>query len=721
MIQLWALIVGVGTYSTHSDCDLVGPTKDVDKVHKYLREKMNVPSSNIRVLKDEQANREEIISSFSSHLISNELIKWGDAILFHFSGHGSRAKAPKNWPVVEEERDADDDGGEDGDSEARRMLEIILPHDEGEQIIGSDRKVCGIPDRTLGVLLNKAARAHGHNITVVLDCCHSGHGTRLPNDDHGLVDGEEYRIRGIDPSKVAPLWEGVDYAILNDNAEEAGDGGSGRIHPSDLPASLRTAFTGSSAKSHILMAACSQKEEALDCRGGGLFTTYWLKALCDPDLHPRSYAEMMKYIKAAFERLAARNPDTKVKDQHPRCEGTSCDRLAFEETAVDKRLFTARVVDNGGLCAIDAGELHGIRSDTVFELFDLKSGSQARRELGSATATEVFPIACIARPLNSLEVSQTHIYALVSRWPYSLRFAVRNTQANSTLAQGLYGSLERRIQMEADGGSYHKERVEDANEADLVLEVGNRGVSLQRRDQYMRGLATRMPLVESKYVDEYFPEILDDFARFNYYLGHHNPVEPFASQVQVELHLLEEDSDCDFFGDSKLVEPMKLGKEIVFQNREATVVHSTSNGYAFVLRMDGAAPAPLYPHLTYFEPGTYQIENWYSPFEVDKPTLHPGTSLQIGGSPESERPFTFTVRECINEDLDTVFIKVWLLSSPTQMDFLDQDPVIGFDEYGRQIERRRGERSASSDEWSPSENRGGWDSITLKITVIGRN
>jgi len=233
MPDLWALVVSIETYA-HPDWPRVkGAANDGARTVAYLQTDKNVPPSHILRLQDASATRAEIIASFKKHLVDNPEIKGGDAILFHFSGHGSRCDAPKDWPVLEvkgEEEEAVED------ETKGPKVETITPYDES-MLDEHGTPICGIPDRTLAVLLDLVAEKHGDNITVVLDCCHSGHGTRGDDEEEN-----PFQARGLDSSRVTPLSQDVDKHIWDLQAPA-------RRQP------RKGAFTERRSKSHVLMAA----------------------------------------------------------------------------------------------------------------------------------------------------------------------------------------------------------------------------------------------------------------------------------------------------------------------------------------------------------------------------------------------------------------------------------------------------------------------------------
>lgn len=142
-----ALLVGINKYKIPG-VDLNGCVNDVTNIRNILLRYFGFNAVDIRVLVDERATRENILSR----------IKWlvnkaadGDSLLFHYSGHGSQV--------------ADRDGDELKD----KMDEILCPHD-------MDWDGNFIKDDDLGKVFENLPS--GVNLEVLLDSCHSGTGTR---------------------------------------------------------------------------------------------------------------------------------------------------------------------------------------------------------------------------------------------------------------------------------------------------------------------------------------------------------------------------------------------------------------------------------------------------------------------------------------------------------------------------------------------------------------
>jgi hypothetical protein len=81
-----ALLVGINQYTKNPA--LTGCLTDVELQRELLIHRFGFQPSDILVLTDEQATRQGIETAFVEHLVQQA--KPGDAVLFHFSGYGSR-------------------------------------------------------------------------------------------------------------------------------------------------------------------------------------------------------------------------------------------------------------------------------------------------------------------------------------------------------------------------------------------------------------------------------------------------------------------------------------------------------------------------------------------------------------------------------------------------------------------------------------------------------
>ncbi|BBD63356.1 peptidase C14 caspase catalytic subunit p20 (plasmid) [Nostoc sp. HK-01] len=152
-----ALLVGINNYLNNERGDnLRGCITDVDLQEKLLTHRFGFEPNNILRLTtdpaDKQPTRKNILEAFEEHLIKQA--KPGDVVVFHFSGHGSRLRDPD---PIQQCRDDD-------------YNSTLVPSDDGTNGVTQD-----IMGRTLFLLISALKT---ENVTVVLDSCFSGGGTR---------------------------------------------------------------------------------------------------------------------------------------------------------------------------------------------------------------------------------------------------------------------------------------------------------------------------------------------------------------------------------------------------------------------------------------------------------------------------------------------------------------------------------------------------------------
>ena len=181
------------------------------------------------------------------------------------------------------------------------MIQAIIPHDC--EVVKSGRPVGPIADRVLGALLANIADRKGNNIVshdsrrcfsrinlkqdtdysqfVVFDCCHSASGTRgaHPSD----VDNE------VTPRAVDLV---NDYSASLE--QQLRHTGSHNYRFRNIPS---ITFSNNSLGSHVLLAACSQTEQASEHREGGRirgrFTSAFLRFLYTATLHNIRYSDIL--------------------------------------------------------------------------------------------------------------------------------------------------------------------------------------------------------------------------------------------------------------------------------------------------------------------------------------------------------------------------------------------------------------------------------------------
>ncbi|GET37842.1 caspase family protein [Microseira wollei] len=152
-----ALLVGINDYAnTKEFTPLRGCITDVELQRELLIYRFGFNPKDIITLTNAQASRQGILTAFEEHLIKQA--KPEDVVVFHYSGHGSRVADPdKDFPD--------------------RLNGTFVPIDAG--LPSGFPQQGGVVQDIMGhtlFLLMKAVPSE--NLTVVLDSCYSGGGTR---------------------------------------------------------------------------------------------------------------------------------------------------------------------------------------------------------------------------------------------------------------------------------------------------------------------------------------------------------------------------------------------------------------------------------------------------------------------------------------------------------------------------------------------------------------
>ncbi|MDY6898625.1 MAG: caspase family protein, partial [Cyanobacteriota bacterium] len=156
-----ALLVGINYLDNPNLNSLKGCVNDVDLQQQLLIHRFGFKQSDILRLTTEeskwkQPTRNNILTAFEEHLIKQA--KPGDVVVFLFSGHGSQLRDPN--PI---QHCFNQQFNEEFNS-------TFVPMDD--TLNGSPQDIMG---RSLFLLMSALKT---NNVTVVLDSCHSGGGTR---------------------------------------------------------------------------------------------------------------------------------------------------------------------------------------------------------------------------------------------------------------------------------------------------------------------------------------------------------------------------------------------------------------------------------------------------------------------------------------------------------------------------------------------------------------
>ena len=353
--NIYALLVGIDEYVSPVP-PLKGCVNDITAVKEYLEGRLVTDGYqlHLRTLFNQEATRQAIIDGFRQHLCqaSSE-----DVAFFYYAGHGSREESPEAFWILEPDR----------------LDETLVCYDSRRP--GS----WDLADKELAKLIAEVAEKNPH-IAIIMDCCHSGSGTR------GDLEGETAVRKAPIDRRKRPL-ESFIFSLAQ------ADQLSGTRTPQEDP----TGWTLPRGK-HIFLAACRDSELAKEYTGDGqrrgAFSYFLLDTLKKTngsltyrDLFKRTNALIRSFVAAQSPQIEA----TELKDlDQPFLGGVLAPRTPYFTVSHHK--------DHEWV--IDGGAVHGIPQPsggqtTELALFPFDRPSEQLRQLkaaiGEAEVIEVMP------------------------------------------------------------------------------------------------------------------------------------------------------------------------------------------------------------------------------------------------------------------------------------------------------------------------------------------
>lgn len=359
MPAFYALLVGINQYPDPIP-PLIGCTNDVDAMAVYLREQVAAAGLHLQLclLKNQEATREQVIQTFQGHLGQAQA---GDQVLFAYSGHGSRASAPPELSHL----------GSD------RLNETLVCWDS-RLADGWD-----LADKELASLIAEVA-TKGPKITIILDCCHSGSGSRQMN------------IRYVAPDhRPRPI---TSYHLGQHPSNHRSTPPHHSITPSPLPP------TPLPQGRHVLLAACRDVQTAKEynAKERGVFS-YFMHETLKQATGPLTYREVFKHTQALI--TAAQVPNQTPQLEAVEAADLDLPFLGFGKAAPNadagepEGYFTVAYNPTYGGWVMDAGSIHGIPAPTAQETTRLAllpsdrplAALSLADAVGEATVLEVLP------------------------------------------------------------------------------------------------------------------------------------------------------------------------------------------------------------------------------------------------------------------------------------------------------------------------------------------
>jgi hypothetical protein len=326
--EKWALLVGVNDYPNfEAHFQLKGCENDVNLMKTVLATRYSFPEENIRTLLSGAATKDNIVATLRAHLI--EKATPGDAVVFYYSGHGVQ--------VADANRDEDD-----GFDEALCPTDLKI-NDSRTEFLNI------LVDDELGDLLAQMRTA---NVTVILDCCHSGTATK--------------DLASVGMSKSRVIDRDLVLVPTRPQVETPGGGGDHRQGVSIEVDNL---------SSHVVITGCRDHEVSQErvwyLPDGGYFRSGVLTKNLVDELqgnHPYlTYADLMGRVRQKIGADAVQTPQLHGDVERPVFSTRQIDGRIESVSAADKPYV---LIGNatGGQITVNAGLLHGETRGSIYSV-----------------------------------------------------------------------------------------------------------------------------------------------------------------------------------------------------------------------------------------------------------------------------------------------------------------------------------------------------------------
>ena len=322
---VYCLLVGIDAYGPPINAPLEGCRNDMHHLEEYLRGRLG-DAARIVTLTDAQATRDGVVAGFRTHLAQAGK---GDVALFAYSGHGSQELPPAEFAF--------------GDASGK--LQNLLLFDAGQEAAGTF--VWPLADKELGMLLDEVADRGAH-VVAMLDCCHSGDGTR-----DAFVT-----VRQWNPASVRGADAAAQTAIDKLKGPRPVDG--------FLDGTMRH-FEKQSAIGHVALTACQSSELAKELMVGdehrGAFTATMIDVL-ETVGDKADYRSVIAAVRSRIERAVERQrPSVYPLDAGGLGDGR------FLDGTIEPAPASFRMTKSESGWSIDAGAVHGLRPPAGGEEF----------------------------------------------------------------------------------------------------------------------------------------------------------------------------------------------------------------------------------------------------------------------------------------------------------------------------------------------------------------
>jgi len=484
--NIYPLLVGIDRYGSPIPT-LKGCENDIKAIETYLQSQiagewtLNQPKKLI----NEAATRQGIIDGFQQYLTQADS---DDIALFYYSGHGGQEPAP-----IE--------------------LRHLEPDGLNETLVCYDSRTPGshdLADKELRYLLAQVAQKNPR-IIIILDCCHSGSGTR--NIPKGVrLAPENTRVRDLSSFIFA---EDANFSnfLLTSQTDKKNTG-------LNLPKGR-----------HILLSACRDYQYASEYRGDdgetrGAFSYFLLKSL-EQTNGSLSYLDLARNIEALVKGNLA--------DQVPQLEATNPEDLKelFLGDAISDRPFYFTLTYSNRAWSIDGGAINGIpqpasKDDTLLAIFAVGSKTDDLKQesniLAFARVTKVLAQKSLVEITQDVALDKKNSYwAVVTSLPIEpLRVYFEGESSGVALAK------QEIDQANFGNKSLYLVLVDNATDAEVNLQV--------RQGQYWI-IQDKRPLVAPIDSPQAAIEAIEAIARWRNILNLKSPQRSQIKSQDVEMEI----------------------------------------------------------------------------------------------------------------------------------------------------------------------------------------
>lgn len=611
---LYALLVGIDQYDPVGRVrNLRGCANDVTAMRWLLKSKFGVPDEQIATLANSQAKHRAIKQAFRKHLIA-KAEAWHDAgrpgtppaFLFHFSGHGSQA--------------IDETG-----SEPDGLDETLVAYDS------RNPGVYDIKDWELGQLIDELNR-YSDNVTIILDCCHSGSGTRAVDETIALTRRCPPDLRPQPKRRPKALRGPQTRSVTGSNWEIGGK--------------------------HVLLAGCRDLEESNEYGVQEAGQTHWrgamsyfmVQTLTQMALDRRlTYRELHEQVRAQV--------NSHYRNQMPQCEG-DIDREFLGGLRPQRDLFYTVVEQREGFHWIDGGIAHGLGEGSQFKLYPPETRTLA--DAGAPIATlEVAEEGAVLSGCRTVEPGVAvplHARAVIERLNLG---NMRRTVLLDIDDAALRGQLQKRLGpqpalADADVSPFLQVVTDSAG---VDFRVGQRGEMLEIQDN--TGALLVAPFARTA-----LNSLADDLAHLARYrnaldLRNQAPHSELAGQVTLAVKRLAFDPATQ----------QPTTEEFPHAAAGGTVIQT---GERVVFEITNKTNRPLFVALFDFGP-KWEVVQLYPRVAGAQEPIQPLTTFTIGLSAKKSEQLEAHLDKGISEAKET--FKIIATVAPTSFEVLQQGPL----------------------------------------------